>query len=234
MLILSYALCYTLLAMDMIMSLSPEWVSTMFPAYFSWGGFLSAISLLTIICLVLRNSRELSGEITVSRRHDLGKMIFAFSIFWMYLFWSQYFVIWYGNMPEETGFVAARLGSQFLQDTWYMTGFWERVAEPYARITLSAWVLLWVIPFWVLLGASPKKTPAILGTVAAGSVIGFWLERYILVTPSLVAPADVLAGAPVTPFSTIELGIGLGFPGIFFLCFFAFALVFPGALPAKS
>ncbi len=233
-LILSYALCYTLLAMDMIMSLSPEWVSTMFPAYFSWGGFLSAISLLTIICLVLRNSRELSGEITVSRRHDLGKMIFAFSTFWMYLFWSQYFVIWYGNMPEETGFVAARLGSQFLQDTWYMTGFWERVAEPYARITLLAWVLLWVIPFWVLLGASPKKTPAILGTVAAGSVIGFWLERYILVTPSLVSPAEVLAGAPVTPFSAIELGIGLGFPGIFFLCFFAFARVFPGALPAKS
>ena len=233
-LIVSYAICYSLLAMDMIMSLSPEWVSTMFPAYFSWGGFLSAISLLTIICLVLRNSRELSGEITVSRRHDLGKMIFAFSIFWMYLFWSQYFVIWYANMPEETGFIVDRLGSQFLQDTWYMTGFWERVAEPYAILTLSTWFLLWVVPFWVLLGALPKKTPAILGTVAAGSVIGFWLERYILVTPSLVSPGDVLAGAPVTPFSTIELGIGLGFPGVFFLCFFAFARVFPGALPTKS
>jgi hypothetical protein len=99
---------------------------------------------------------------------------------------------------------------------------------------LSAWFLVWVIPFWVLLGARPKKTPAILGTVAAGSLLGFWIERYILVTPSLVSPADVLAGASVTPFSAIELGIGLGFPGLFFLCFFAFARVFPGALPAKT
>jgi hypothetical protein len=233
-LVLSYAVCYSLLAMDMIMSLSPEWVSTMFPAYFSWGGFLSSIALLTLICLFMRNSNELDGEVTVSRRHDLGKMIFAFSIFWMYLFWSQYFVIWYANIPEETGFLVDRLGSQFVQDTWYMSGFWGRVSEPYSQLTLSAWFLVWVIPFWVLLGASPKKTPAILGTVAAGSLLGFWIERYILVTPSLVSPADVLAGAPVTPFSAIELGIGLGFPGLFFLCFFAFARVFPGALPAKT
>ncbi len=233
-LVLSYAVCYSLLAMDMIMSLSPEWVSTMFPAYFSWGGFLSSIALLTLICLFMRNSNELDGEVTVSRRHDLGKMIFAFSIFWMYLFWSQYFVIWYANIPEETGFLVDRLGSQFVQDTWYMSGFWGRVSEPYSQLTLSAWFLVWVIPFWVLLGASPKKTPAILGTVAAGSLLGFWIERYILVTPSLVSPADVLAGATPTPFSAIELGIGLGFPGLFFLCFFAFARVFPGALPAKT
>jgi hypothetical protein len=233
-LVISYAVCYSLLAMDMIMSLSPEWVSTMFPAYFSWGGFLSSITLLTLICLFMRNSNELDGEVTVSRRHDLGKMIFAFSIFWMYLFWSQYFVIWYANIPEETGFIVDRLGSQFVQDTWYMSGFWGRIGEPYARLTLSAWFLVWVVPFWVLLGASPKKTPAILGTVAAGSLLGFWIERYILVTPSLVSPADVLAGAPVTPFSAIELGIGIGFPGLFFLCFFAFARVFPGALPAKT
>ena len=52
----------------------------------------------------------------------MGKMIFAFSIFWMYLFWSQYLVIWYANIPEETGFVGARLGRQFLQDTWYFAG----------------------------------------------------------------------------------------------------------------
>ncbi|MEE9282304.1 MAG: hypothetical protein V3V67_19245 [Myxococcota bacterium] len=236
-LILSYAICYSLLAMDMIMSLSPEWVSTLFPVYFGWGGFLSAISLLTLICLFMRNSDELRDEITVNRRHDLGKMIFAFSIFWMYLFWSQYFVIWYANIPEETGFIVDRLGSQFVQDTWYMAGFWERISAssaPYAKLTLSAWFLVWVIPFWVLLGAGPKKAPAILGTVAAGSVLGFWIERYVLVTPSLVSPAKVLAGDPVTPFSVIELGIGLGFLGLFFLCFFGFARVFPGALPAKS
>ena len=231
---LSYALCFSLLAVDMIMSLAPHWVSTMFPAYYSWGGFLSAVSMTALLSLVLRNSNELSGQVTESRRHDMGKMVFAFSIFWMYLFWSQYLVIWYGNIPEETGFIGARLGSQFLQDTWYLGGFWERIGEPYVRLTLATWIFCWVVPFWVLLGQKPKKTPAILGTVAAGSLIGFWLERYILVTPSLVTPEQVLAGAPVTPFGGIEVGVAAGFIGLFFLCFLAFGWVFPGALPPQD
>ena len=229
---LSHAICYSLIAIDFIMSLAPEWISTMFPAYFAWGGFLSSISLLTIVCLALRNSPEVvPGFLTANRRHDLGKLIFAFSIFWMYLFWSQYFVIWYANIPEETGFIVARLGTQFLQDTWYMGGFMQRIAEPYVNWTLLVWLLVWVLPFWVLLGQRPKKTPAILGTIAVGSVLGFWLERYILVTPSLVPPSEVLAGAAITPLGWIELGIGAGFVGLFFLSFLGFGRVFPGAIP---
>ncbi len=233
-LVLSYAICYSLIGIDLIMSLAPEWVSTMFPAYYSWGGFLSACSMLAVICVVMRNSSDLKGEITPSRLHDMGKMIFAFSIFWMYLFWSQYFVIWYANIPEETGFVINRLGSQFIQDTWYFDRFWERLTEPYVYVSLSVWLLVWVLPFWVLLGQKPKKTPAILGPIALGSVLGFYLERYILVTPSLIPPKAVLAGAAITPFSWVELGIATGFVGLFFLCFLSFAKVFPGALPAKS
>jgi hypothetical protein len=216
------------------MSLSPHWISTMFPAYYAWGGFLSAVSLTALVALLLRNGEQLRGEITVPRMHDMGKMIFAFSIFWMYLFWSQYLVIWYGNIPEETGFLLARLGSQFLQDTWYLEGFWARISEPYAKVTLFAWILLWVLPFWVLLGQRPKKTPVILGSIATGSVFGFWIERYVLVTPSLVTPEDVLAGAPITPLGLIEIGIGLGFLGLFFLCFLAFSRAFPGVLPSRS
>jgi len=232
---ISFGICYSLLGIDMIMSLAPEWVSTMFPAYYSWGGFLSSISLLTLISLVLRNSPDMpEGFLTPNRMHDLGKAIFAFSIFWMYLFWSQYFVIWYANIPEETGFIVNRLGTEFVQDTWYFSGYFTRLTEPYVHVTLAAWFLIWVIPFWVLLGAKPKKTPAILGTVALGSLLGFYLERYILVTPSLIPAKAVLAGAAVTPFGAVELGIAVGFIGLFFLCFLGFAKVFPGTLPAKS
>ncbi len=236
---LSYALCYSLLGVDLVMSLAPHWVSTMFPAYYAWGGFLSAVSLVALVCLVMRRSEGLVGQITPSRLHDLGKMLFAFSIFWMYLFWSQYLVIWYGNIPEETSFLMARLGSQFLQGVGWpsqapLSGFWERIAEPYARLTLLTWILVWVIPFWVLLGARPKQTPAILGTVAGGSLLGFWLERYILVTPSLVPPEAVLAGASVTPAGPIEIGIALGFVGAFFLCFLGFGRGFPGVLPLSG
>jgi hypothetical protein len=233
-LVLSYAICYSLIAIDLAMSLAPEWVSTMFPAFYGWGGFLSACSMLALICVVMRNSTDLRGEITTSRMHDMGKMIFAFSIFWMYLFWAQYFVIWYANIPEETAFVINRLGTQFVQDTWYFDGFWTRLAEPYVKVSLAVWLLVWIVPFWVLLGQKPKKTPAILGPVAFASVLGFYLERYILVTPSLVPPKAVLAGAAITPFSWVELGIATGFIGLFFLCFLSFAKVFPGALPSKS
>jgi hypothetical protein len=230
---LSYAFGYSLLGVDLIMSLSPHWVSTMFPAYFAWGGFLSAVSLTAVVTVLLRNGPQLAGEVTPRRMHDIGKMIFAFSIFWMYLFWSQYLVIWYGNIPEETGFVVARLGSQFVQDTWYLEGFWTRLGEPYAKVTLTAWILVWVLPFWILLGQRPKKTPAILGSIAAGSVFGFWLERYVLVTPSLVTPEDVLAGAPIQPLGIPEVGIALGFLGLFFLCFLTFSRFFPGVLPER-
>ena len=61
----------------------------------------------------------LGQEITDGRRHDIGKMMFAFSIFWMYLFWSQYLVIYYGNLPEETYFIRDRLGDQFMIDQGY-------------------------------------------------------------------------------------------------------------------
>jgi hypothetical protein len=233
-LVLSYAICYSLIGIDLVMSLAPEWVSTMFPAFFGWGGFLSACSMLALICVVMRNSKDLKGEITTSRMHDMGKMIFAFSIFWMYLFWAQYFVIWYANIPEETAFVVNRLGTQFVQDTWYLDGFWTRIAEPYVKVSLTVWLLVWIVPFWVLLGQKPKKTPAILGSVAFASVLGFYLERYIIVTPSLVPPKAVLAGAAITPFSFPEIGIAAGFVGLFFLCFLSFARVFPGALPSKS
>jgi hypothetical protein len=231
---LSYALCYSLLAVDLVMSLAPHWVSTMFPAYFAWGGFLSSVALTSLLAVLMRDGPGLRGEITESRRHDLGKMLFAFSTFWMYLFWSQYLVIWYGNVPEETGFLQARLGTQFLMDTWYMGGFWQRLSEPYVWVTLWVWFLCWISPFWILLGQRPKKTPVILGGVALGSLGGFWLERYILVTPSLVTPEAVVAGASVTPFGWLEVSIGGGFAGLFFLCFLTFARVFPGTLPARS
>ena len=151
--------------------------------------------------------------------HDLGKMVFAFSIFWMYIFFAQYIVIWYGNLPEETVFLQKRLGSQFLQDTWYFV--LSRFEEPYVRLSMTAWTAIWIIPFWMLLGQRPKETPAILGTVAAGSLVGFWLERNALIWPSYV-PEDGMAWL-----GPIQLGVAAGFAGAFVLVFLFFSRVFP-------
>jgi hypothetical protein len=74
---------------------------------FTWGGFHPAIAATALVMVLHRNAPGFQGEITKSRMHDIGKMLFAFSIFWMYLFFSQYLVIWYANMPEETQFFEA-------------------------------------------------------------------------------------------------------------------------------
>jgi hypothetical protein len=217
---LTYAFGYSVVAFDQVMSLSPTWFSNIFGWYFLWGGFLSAVAATALICVLLK--RSVPGwdvEITRDRMHDLGKMMFAFSIFWMYLFFSQYIVIWYGNLPEETQFFSGRLGSQFLQDTW----FWvtARMDEPYVKLSLCAWVGCWITPFWVLLGQEPKKTPVILGGVAAIMLLGFWLERNALVWPSLV-PGDGSSWA-----GPVQIGVALGFLGAYALVYLIFSRVFP-------
>jgi hypothetical protein len=216
---LLYAFGYTLVGYDQVMSLSPTWYSTMFGWYFGWGGFLSGVAATALICVLLRRQSGWDVEITRERLHDLGKMVFAFSIFWMYIFFAQYIVIWYGNLPEETFFIQARLGSQFLQDTWYFAI--SRFEEPYVHLSLAAWVAIWLVPFWVLLGQRPKKTPAILGTVCAGLLFGFWLERNALCWPSWV-PDD--GSAWLGP---IQLGVAAGFFGAFVLVYLVFSRIFP-------
>ena len=168
---LLYAFAYSVFAFDQVMSLTPTWFSNIFGWYFLWGGFLNGIAATALICVLLSRSPGWDAEITRPRMHDLGKMIFAFSVFWMYLFFAQYIVIWYGNLPEETQFFESRLGSQFLQDSWYWV--WDNLNEPYVKLSLTAWFGCWVIPFWLLLGQEPKKTKSILGGVAAISLLGF-------------------------------------------------------------
>jgi hypothetical protein len=223
---LLYVFGYTVVGYDQVMSLTPTWYSTMFGWYFGWGGFLSGIAMTALICVLLRNAPGWKEEITKDRLHDLGKMLFAFSIFWMYLFFSQYIVIWYGNLPEETQFFELRLGSQFLQDTWFFVS--ERLSEPYVPVSLAAWAGCWIIPFWVLLGQAPKRSWYILGPVSVVMLAGFWLERNVLVWPSLV-PGDGFAWL-----GPIQLGIAAGFFGAFALVFLIYSHVFPTLPVSRS
>lgn len=226
-LILAFAFGYSILGFDQVMSLSPMWYSNLFGAYFAWGAYLSAIAATALLAVLHRRAPGLEGEVTPGRLHDLGKLIFAFSIFWMYLFWSQYLVIWYGNLPEETFFLEARLGSQFFQSTWNID--WARLNEPWVKVTLAAWVGCWVVPFWVLLGQRPKRTPAILGGVAIVLMLGFWIERNVLVWPSF-SPKD-----PAVWAGPVQAGIALGFLGAFALVYLAYTRIFPSlAVPRRS
>ncbi len=217
---------------DQVMSMDQLWFSNLFGAYVNWGGVLSAVAASALIGILSRKTPVLGQEITENRRHDIGKMMFAFSIFWMYLFFSQYLVIYYGNLPEETMFIRDRLGDQFFIEKgfseyafaqqWASWDFrWERLATGYGWVAMTVWALCWIIPFWVLLGQVPKKSPVIAGTVASGLLIGFWLERNLLTWPSVVK------GDMTAFLQPIPIGIALGFIGAFLAVHLLYTRVFP-------
>lgn len=233
-LLFAFAFGYTLVGFDLVMSMEPLWYSNLFGAFFSWGAFLSAVCVTTLISVLHCASPGLAGHITVARRHDLGKMIFAFSIFWMYLFWSQYIVIWYSNLPEETGFLLDRLGSMFLIDnlpgraTYEWNFALERIATtPYGWLSMAVWACCWIIPFWGLLFQAPKKNPLSLGLIALIVASGLWLERNVLVWPSVEPSTAAWCGG-------IQFGIAAGFLGAFILVFLVYSRIFPSLLVPTS
>jgi hypothetical protein len=189
-----FAVVYSLLAFDLVMSLSPLWHSTLFGWWFFAGAFWSAIVTMSLTAVCLRRVLGPGNIFTEGRiMRDIGLMVFAFSIFWAYTLFAQYIVIWYGDIPMETFFIAIRVH--------YL---------PWAFMSWLTVTLVWVIPFVVLLGIRPKKTPLILGTVAALGMVGIWSEIYVLVVPSL-SPRSV-------PFGWVEILVTAGFMGAFWLC----------------
>jgi hypothetical protein len=229
---LTYGFGFAVFSFDQVMSMEQVWFSNLFGNFVCWGGILSAVAACALSGVFSRNLDGFQGEITERRMHDIGKLMFAFSIFWMYLFWSQYLVIYYGNLPEETFFLRDRLGDQFMIDKGYSAAAfakswsnwdfeWARLQTGYGWVSMTVWACNWLIPFWVLLGQRPKKTPWIAGPVAGILLFGLWLERNVLVWPS------VIKGDMLSWFGLIQVGIGLGFLGIFLLVVLFYSRVFP-------
>lgn len=201
-----YAIVATLVAFDGVMALQPHWFSNLLGGFYFMGSFLGGHTLLVLLMLYGRRQLKIADLVSPKQRHDLGKMCFGFTVFWAYLMWAQFLVIWYGNLPEETGFVFARL--------W---GPW---------LPVGRWVFLgmFLIPFWGFLFVAAKKSPFVLGTFATVSLVALWLERYLLVTPSVTTAAGPVFGVP-------EAGPLLAFLGSFLLAYGLFARTFPMVSP---
>ena len=202
---LVYAWLFTLLAFDLIMSLAPYWISTLFGAFFFMGAFLTGLTMLGLMMVYWRGRLGMGEMIGRQQFHDLGKLIFGFSIFWAYLMFSQLLVIWYGNLREETSFVFYRL--------W---GEWRPIA-------VLVGLMVFLIPFWGLIWVKAKITPFTFALFALISFVGVWLERYLLVQPSLTTEGPAF-GVP-------EFGITAGFLGLFLLAYGLFARAFPMVSP---
>jgi len=197
-LVLAYAFGYSLLAFDLIMSLAHKWVSNLFGIFYFMGSFLSALMMLAILGITLRRTMGLADIYTKRQQHDLGKLCFGFSVFWAYLMFSQFLVIWYGNLPEETYFIFYRL-----------SGAWRPIG-------IAVFFLIFLIPFIGLLGEKPKKFAPTMVGFAIVSLSGIWLERYLEIVPSINHGAGPALGIP-------EVGTTLFFGGLFFLSWAWFA-----------
>jgi hypothetical protein len=204
--VVTYAMVFTLVAFDGIMALQPHWFSNLLGGFYFMGSFLGAHMLLALT--VMYNGQQTAARhfISPKQRHDLGKLCFGFTVFWAYLMYAQFLVIWYGNLPEETGFVFARL--------W---GSWLPVGR-------AVFLGVFLIPFFGLLGVGPKKFPGTMALFASISLVALWLERYLLVMPSVTA-----LDGPV--FGLAELGPTLLMPGLFLLSYGLFARCFPMVSP---
>ncbi len=152
---------------DWLMSLDPHWASTMYGVYFWACSLVSSLAGLILLTLALRASGRLGRAVTTEHLHDLGKLLFGFVVFWTYIAFSQYFLIWCANFPEET--------------RWYITrrsGSWN---------TLS-WALCFghfTVPFCLLLFRPIRRDSFWLGFLAAWVLVFHYLDLYWLIMPVL-------------------------------------------------
>lgn len=195
---IAYAFILSLVGFDLIMSLDPHWYSTLFGAYYFMGSFFIAIVAVYLVSLIFSNSVGLREYIHARQLHDLGKLTLAFCVFTGYLFYAQFNTIWYGNLPEETRYVILRLKM-----------------SPWGPL---AWVILFmifIIPFFVLLSRKVKLKRGPMIGLNILILAGMWLERFILVVPS-VWKRDWI------PIGPLEVLITAGFFGLMGLCFTSF------------
>jgi hypothetical protein len=184
-----FAVTFSVTAFDVMMSLQPHWYSTIFAVYCFAGFFQSGLALLTMLFILFKRQGALAQAATPSHLKDLGTLVFAFTIFMTYIGFSQYMLIWYANLPEETVYFITR--SQ---------GGWQ-----YLFIALP--VFKFAIPFFGLLSQSFKKNEKWLLTVCALVILGQFLDVYWMVMPAL--------RATFVPIGWLEIGTLAMFAGMF-------------------
>ena len=199
--VLLYCVVYTMWAFDVLMALDPHWVSTLFGAFIFMSTLYTGLAVISLATIWTRKPLGLEQVVSTEQYHSIGKLLFSFALFWIYSYWSQFLPIWYGNLSEETPYVVLRLAPPF--QTW-------------------AWViftLTFAIPFFGLMNWTTKKRPELHQIFALIGLVGIWLERNLLIQPS-VHPTAFDVGP-------LQIGVMLGFLGAFTLMFLNFASKYP-------
>ncbi|WP_300601463.1 quinol:cytochrome C oxidoreductase [Niabella sp.] len=170
-----------------IMSIDAHWYSTMFSWYNFASTFVAGMSLIALYVVFLKNNGYLP-LVNKEHLHDLGKFIFAFSIFWTYLWFAQFMLIWYANIPEETVYFKPRAEGIYSAIFWMML------------------IINFVAPILIFMSRDSKRNYTVVTIVSVLVIFGHWLDFFQMVFPA-VSPNKV-------PMILFDMGIGLGFIGI--------------------
>jgi hypothetical protein len=189
-----YALGMSFLAFDLIMSLAPWWFSNMFGGWTFVSSFWVSLACVGFVAMIGRDWLKLGDWVKPNVTHDIGKLLLAGCMFWAYTAYAQLLPIWYTDMPEETDFLLIRM----------MLPQWSWLSQTVA-------VTCFVGPFTILLSRGIKKMRYPFAGVCALIMVGIFLERSLLVYPSIYMGADF----PWLNFLFVSVGVWLGFLGAF-------------------
>lgn len=162
-----FAVCLTFSAIDWLMGLDYHWFSTMWGVYIFAGTALSSMCVLVLVITALRGAGYFQNVITIEHYHIMGKLMLAFTIFWAYIGFSQYMLIWYANIPEETVY------------------FLRRNTETWQILSTALVVGHFFVPFLLLLPNPGKRTPGFLCGMAIWILLMHLLDMYVIVLPAL-------------------------------------------------
>jgi hypothetical protein len=179
---IAFGVTLTFAAFDFLMSLDPAWFSTIFGVYYFAGCVVAVHATLALSLMWLQRNGHLKNSVTVEHFHDIGKMLFAFTVFWAYIAFSQFMLIWYANIPEETHFFHVRYH-----------GGW----------VLVSWLLIighFAFPFLGLMSRYAKRNKRLLGFFAVWLLVMHWVDLYWLVMPNLSPSGPPLHLLDVTSF----------------------------------
>jgi len=186
---IAFAVTLTFASFDWIMSLDPHWFSTIFGVYFFSGSTVGIFALLILLALGLQRSGALEGVVTVEHYHDLGKLLFGFVVFWAYIAFSQFMLIWYANIPEETVWFARR---------------WQGGWQEYSIFLV---VGNFALPFLLLLSRGLKRNRVGIALASLWLLAMHYVDLYWLVMPSHHEQLH---------FSPLDLTTFVGVGGFFF------------------
>lgn len=201
--VILFALVTSLASADWVMTLAPMWFSTMFGVYIFAGSILSAHCAIALLCFILQKQGAMRDEVTVEHYHDLGKLIHGFICFWAYIAFSQYMLIWYANIPEETD--------------WFYTRY-PGFSDTFGPISIALMVLHFGVPFLGIMSRHVRRRPWAVAFWSAYILVLHYVDMYWAIMPE----ANLAAGGVMGVLASVLTVLGM-------VCLMLGMIVFAGA-----